>query len=79
MADATGNRIGFMRSARANRPGRQVQAATRGLSESARMGVFQITPVSSVDVSDWGENDTTSLEKKVMAVVRADFGMAQHS
>ena len=56
MAAATGNKIGFMRS--------------------AKMGVFQITPISSVDVSDWGENDTTSLEKKVMAVVKIDFSIA---
>ena len=55
MAAATGNKIGFMRS--------------------AKMGVFQITPISSVDVSDWGENDTTSLEKKVMAVVKVDFSI----
>ena len=55
MAAATGNKIGFMRS--------------------AKMGVFQITPISSVDVSDWGQNDTTSLEKKVMAVVKVDFAI----
>src|SRR3989338_2584093 len=55
MAAATGNKIGFMRS--------------------ARMGVFQITPISSVDVSDWGENDTTSIDKKVMAVVKVDFAI----
>ncbi len=46
-----------------------------GLMRSARMGVFQITPVHSVDVSDWGENDTRSLEKKVMAVVKVDFSI----
>ncbi|OGW69259.1 MAG: hypothetical protein A2036_03945 [Omnitrophica bacterium GWA2_50_21] len=55
MVKATGNRIGFMRS--------------------ARMGVFQITPVNSTEVSDWGENDTSSLEKKVTAVVNASFSI----
>jgi hypothetical protein len=55
MAKATGNRIGFMRS--------------------AKMGVFQITPVNSTDVSDWGVNDTTSLEKKVTAVVNVAFAI----
>ena len=50
-----------------------------GFMRSARMGVFQITPISSVDVSDWGQNDTTSLEKKVMAVVRVDFSIAGKS
>lgn len=53
MVGATGNRIGFMRS--------------------AKMGVFQITPVTSTDVSDYGVNDTSALEKKVMAVVSASF------
>lgn len=46
-----------------------------GAIRSARMGVFQITPVNSYDVSDWGTNDTSSLEKKVNAVVRADFAI----
>jgi len=55
MVKATGNKIGFMRS--------------------ARMGVFQITPVNSTEVSDWGVNDTTSLEKKVTAVVTASFAI----
>lgn len=55
MVKATGNRIGFMRS--------------------AKMGVFQITPVNSTEISDWGINDTTSLEKKVTAVVNASFSI----
>ncbi len=46
-----------------------------GFIRSAKMGVFQITPVTSTDVSDWGENDTSSLDKKVMAVVSASFGI----
>jgi len=46
-----------------------------GLMRSARMGVFQITPITSTDVSDWGENDTTSLDKKVMAVVGVSFAI----
>jgi len=44
-----------------------------GFMRSARMGVFQITPVTSTQVSDWGENDTTSLDKKVTSVVTAAF------
>ncbi len=55
MVEATGNKIGFMRS--------------------AKMGVFQITPVNSTEISDWGVNDTTSLEKKVTAVVNASFSI----
>lgn len=46
-----------------------------GPIRSARMGVFQITPVTSNDVSDYGVNDTTSLEKKVTAVVTASFAI----
>jgi hypothetical protein len=55
MVKATGNHIGFMRS--------------------ARMGVFQITPVNSTEISSWGINDTSSLEKKVTAVVSASFSI----
>ncbi|MDP8213370.1 MAG: SIMPL domain-containing protein [Candidatus Zapsychrus exili] len=48
-----------------------------GIMRSARMGVFQITPVNSYDVSDWGYNDTSSLEKKVNAVVSAEFAITE--
>ena len=40
---------------------------------SAKMGVFQIVPVDSTDVSDYGINDTSSKEKKVIATVTATF------
>lgn len=46
-----------------------------GAIRSAKMGVFQITPVTSTDVSWYGENDTSSFEKKVMAVVTASFAI----
>lgn len=48
-----------------------------GLMRSAKMGVFQITPVNSYDVSWYGENDTASLEKKVLAVVTASFAIKE--
>jgi len=48
-----------------------------GSIRSARMGVFQITPVNSFDVSDYGMNDTTSLEKKVNAVVNVEFAISE--
>lgn len=48
-----------------------------GRIRSADMGVFQITPVNSTDVSAWGENDTSSFEKKVFAVVHADFAIVE--
>ena len=46
-----------------------------GVIRSAKMGVFQITPINSFEVSDWGENDTTSFEKRAHAVVKADFSI----
>ncbi|MFA6610283.1 MAG: SIMPL domain-containing protein [Candidatus Omnitrophota bacterium] len=46
-----------------------------GSMRSARMGVFQITPATSTEVSDWGMNDTSSLDKKVMAVVTTSFAI----
>jgi len=44
-----------------------------GVMNSARMGVFQIVPLNSTDVSDYGINDTSSLEKKVISTVNATF------
>ncbi|ACA60488.1 protein of unknown function DUF541 [Candidatus Desulforudis audaxviator MP104C] len=46
-----------------------------GPLRSAKMGVFQITPVHSTEVSDYGVNDTWSLEKKITAVVNAEFAI----
>lgn len=42
---------------------------------SVRMGVFQITPRFSTEVSDYGINDTSALEKDVTAVVRVSFSL----
>ena len=42
---------------------------------SARMGVFQITPRNSTEVSDYGINDVTSIDKDITAVVRVSFAM----
>lgn len=42
---------------------------------SARMGVFQITPRNSTEVSDYGINDTSSLDKDITAVVRVSFSV----
>lgn len=46
-----------------------------GKINSVRMGVFQITPADSTEVSDYGMNDTSSLEKKVTAVANVVFGI----
>ena len=44
-----------------------------GAVKSVDLGVFQITPRNSTDVSDYGINDTTSRQKDVTAVVRVTF------
>ncbi len=41
--------------------------------KSAKMGVFQITPLYSTDVADYGINDTSSLDKEITAVVTCTF------
>ncbi len=40
---------------------------------SSKIGVFQITPLYSNEVSDYGINDTSSIEKEIMAVVNCVF------
>jgi hypothetical protein len=47
--------------------------ARLGPIRDARMGVMQINALHSTDVSDSGNNDTTSLEKEITAVVSAKF------
>jgi hypothetical protein len=42
---------------------------------TAHMGVMQINPAFSTEVSGDGNNDKTSLEKDVLAVVTATFGV----
>lgn len=44
-----------------------------GKVQSVRMGVYQITPVDSTNVSDMGINDTSSIDKKVTAVANVSF------
>ena len=44
-----------------------------GKISAVRMGVYQITPVDSTDVSDGGINDTSSIMKKVTAVANVSF------
>lgn len=46
-----------------------------GSMNSAKMGVFQIVPVNSTDVSDYGINDTSSIEKKIVATVNVTFNV----
>jgi hypothetical protein len=44
-----------------------------GPMRDARMGVIQITPKLSNQVSDYGINDLSSIEKEITAVVNASF------
>ena len=44
-----------------------------GKINSVRMGVYQITPVDSTDVSDMGINDSSTIDKKVTAVANITF------
>ncbi len=44
-----------------------------GKLKYADMGVMQITPLYSNDVSDYGISDTSSLEKEITAVVHCKF------
>jgi len=46
-----------------------------GKIKSVKMGVFQITSPTSNDVSDWGINDTSTVEKKVTAVANVVFAV----
>ena len=46
-----------------------------GPLRSAHQGVFQITPVYSNSVSDYGEFDTSSIDKRIKAVVTMEFGI----
>jgi uncharacterized protein len=46
-----------------------------GRMRSSSLGVYQVTPRDSTDVSDYGINDTSSREKDVTAVVTATFAV----
>ncbi len=44
-----------------------------GKISAVRMGVYQITPIDSTNVSDYGINDTSTIDKKVTAVANVTF------
>lgn len=46
-----------------------------GNLRSAQQGVFQITPAFSASVSDYGEFDTSSIEKRIKAVVTMEYAI----
>ncbi|HOE15622.1 MAG TPA: SIMPL domain-containing protein [Candidatus Paceibacterota bacterium] len=41
--------------------------------KQASMGVVQVLPINSVNVSDYGEYDTSTIDKEIMVTVRAVF------
>jgi hypothetical protein len=46
-----------------------------GSLKSAASGVVQVMPAHSIDVSDYGAYDTSSIEKEVMVTVKASFSL----
>ncbi|MGH8472743.1 MAG: SIMPL domain-containing protein, partial [Gammaproteobacteria bacterium] len=46
-----------------------------GTVRQARIGVFQITPRFSTEISDYGMNDVSAVEKEVTAVVHVTFAL----
>lgn len=51
----------------------QSAGASLGALTDASTGVFQLSPVHSTDVSDYGNYDTSSIEKQITAIVRTSF------
>ena len=72
------DRVDMLAEATKNATERANAIATAGNSKlgsivEASSGVFQVTTVNSSDVSDYGSYDTSSIDKKVTAVVRVSF------
>ncbi len=72
------DRVGMLADATRNATERASAIAIAGNSKlgsivEASSGVFQVTTVNSSDVSDYGSYDTSSIDKKVTAVVRVSF------
>jgi hypothetical protein len=44
-----------------------------GFLKSASMGVVQVTQPNSIDISDYGNYDTSTIDKQVMITVKASF------
>lgn len=51
----------------------EVTGSVVGKLTDARVGVFQITPLYSNEISDYGINDTSSIMKEITAVVECTF------
>jgi hypothetical protein len=71
-------KIGMLADATKDARARAEQIAAQGNRtirnlHDAEMGVFQITPLHATDTSSDGENDTSSADKTITAVVTATF------
>ncbi len=54
----------------------EATGARLGTLRNVDVGVFQITPPNSTDVSGYGEYDTSTIEKDVTAVVNVSFALS---
>jgi hypothetical protein len=48
---------------------------TLGSLQSAASGVVQVLPSNSLEISDYGAYDTSSINKNIMVTVKASFGL----
>lgn len=46
-----------------------------GVLKSASMGVVQVMQPNSIDISDYGNYDTTTVDKEIMITVKASFSL----
>jgi hypothetical protein len=53
----------------------QSAGRTVGAIRSASSGVVQVLPLNSVEISDYGSYDTSSIEKEIMVTVKTSFGL----
>jgi hypothetical protein len=53
----------------------QSAGRTVGGIRSASSGVVQVLPLNSVEISDYGSYDTSSIEKEIMVTVKTSFGL----
>jgi hypothetical protein len=75
-----GMRIEMLGDATKDASVRATEIATKsgariGRIKSVRQGVFQITPRNSTEISDYGMNDVSAIEKDITAVVRVTFAL----
>lgn len=57
---------------RAEKIAQNAGAKVKGV-KTAKMGVFQITPLYSTEVSDYGISDTSSIDKEITGIVNCVF------